>query len=232
MMLELRRISASYDGHPVLRDVDLVVPAHSVVALLGPNGAGKTTLLRVASGLLRPDEGQILLDGLDVTGFAADRLAKSGVCHVPEGRGVFGALTVRDNLRLQAKPGADRHAIVVAAEAFPRLGERLGQLAGTLSGGEQQMLAIARTYVANARLALLDEVSIGLAPLIVDEIFASLHSLARAGTAMLVVEQYVGKALEFADYVYILNKGRIQFVGEPDEVGEEQILASYLGASA
>jgi branched-chain amino acid transport system ATP-binding protein len=232
MMLELRRISASYDGHPVLRDVDLVVPAHSVVALLGPNGAGKTTLLRVASGLLRPDEGQILLDGLDVTGFAADRLAKSGVCHVPEGRGVFGALSVRDNLRLQAKPGADRHAIVVAAEAFPRLGERLGQLAGTLSGGEQQMLAIARTYVANARLALLDEVSIGLAPLIVDEIFASLHSLARAGTAMLVVEQYVGKALEFADYVYILNKGRIQFVGEPDEVGEEQILASYLGASA
>jgi branched-chain amino acid transport system ATP-binding protein len=232
MMLELRRISASYDGHPVLRDVDLVVPAHSVVALLGPNGAGKTTLLRVASGLLRPDEGQILLDGLDVTGFAADRLAKSGVCHVPEGRGVFGALSVRDNLRLQGKPGADRHAIVAAAEAFPRLGERLGQLAGTLSGGEQQMLAIARTYVANARLALLDEVSIGLAPLIVDEIFASLHSLARAGTAMLVVEQYVAKALEFADYAYILNKGRIQFVGEPDEVGEEQILASYLGASA
>jgi branched-chain amino acid transport system ATP-binding protein len=231
-MLELRNISAGYDGHPVLRDVDLVVPDRSGVALLGPNGAGKTTLLRVASGLLPPDAGQIMLDGRQVTGWSADRLARSGVCHVPEGRGVFSGLSVRDNLRLQALPGTDRRAIPAALQAFPRLGERLEQLAGTLSGGEQQMLAIAHAYVAGAPLVLLDEVSMGLAPIIVDEIFSYLQNLASRGTAMLLVEQYVNKALKLADYVYVLNKGRIQFVGEPDELGQDQILASYLGASA
>jgi branched-chain amino acid transport system ATP-binding protein len=230
--LELRKISASYDGHAVLRNVDLVVPDRSVVALLGPNGAGKTTLLRVASGLLRPDAGQMLLDEQDVTGWPADRLARAGVCHVPEGRGVFSALSVRDNLRLQARPGVDRRAIPDAVKSFPRLGERLDQLAGTMSGGEQQMLAIAHAYVAVAPVVLLDEVSMGLAPVIVDEIFTYLHQLASGGTAMLLVEQYVSKALQLADYVYILNKGRVQFVGEPDELGEDQILASYLGASA
>jgi branched-chain amino acid transport system ATP-binding protein len=203
-----------------------------VVALLGPNGAGKTTLLRVASGLLPPDAGQIMLDGRQVTGWSADRLARSGVCHVPEGRGVFSGLSVRDNLRLQALPGTDRRAIPAALQAFPRLGERLEQLAGTLSGGEQQMLAIAHAYVAGAPLVLLDEVSMGLAPIIVDEIFSYLQNLASRGTAMLLVEQYVNKALKLADYVYVLNKGRIQFVGEPDELGQDQILASYLGASA
>jgi branched-chain amino acid transport system ATP-binding protein len=232
MTLELRRISASYDGHTVLRDVDLVVPDGSVVALLGANGAGKTTLLRVASGLLRPDAGQLLLDGRDVTGWPADRIARSGVCHVPEGRGVFGALSVHDNLRLQARPGTDRRAIPAAVKSFPRLRERLEQLAGTMSGGEQQMLAIAHAYVAEAPVVLLDEVSMGLAPVIVDEIFTYLHQLATGGTAMLLVEQYVTKALQLADYVYILNKGSIQFVGEPDELGEDQILASYLGTSA
>jgi branched-chain amino acid transport system ATP-binding protein len=232
MTLELRNISASYDGHPVLRDLNLVVPDRSVVALLGPNGAGKTTLLRVASGLLRPDAGQILLNGRDVTGWPADRMARSGVCHVPEGRGVFSALSVRDNLRLQATPGSDSRTTSAAIEAFPRLGQRLQQLAGTMSGGEQQMLAIAHAYVSQAPVVLLDEVSMGLAPVIVNEIFTYLDQLASGGTAMLVVEQYVAKALKLADYVYVLNKGRVQFVGEPKELGEDQILSSYLGASA
>ena len=228
-MLELRGVRAGYGAHTVLRDIDLVVPDHSVVALLGPNGAGKTTLLRVASGLLRPSAGQMLIDGTDVTGWAPHRLARAGVCHVPEGRGIFRALTVRDNVRLQAPPAVDLAAVGVATEAFPRLGERLTQRAGTMSGGEQQMLALARAYVAEPALVLLDEVSMGLAPRIVEEIFEHLHRLAAQGAALLLVEQYVHRALELADYVYILKKGRITFVGEPRQLRDEHFLASYLG---
>jgi branched-chain amino acid transport system ATP-binding protein len=229
-MLELRGITAGYGSHTVLRDVNLVVPDNAVVALLGPNGAGKTTLLRVASGLLRPTAGRILVDGVDATGWPPHRLAQAGVCHVPEGRGIFRALSVKDNIRLQANDALDIDPIPAVAEAFPRLGERLAQRAGTMSGGEQQMLALARAYVAGAKTVLLDEVSMGLAPKIIDDIFAYLHRLAAQGMALLLVEQYVARALELADFVYILNKGRIQFVGESHELGEEQILASYLGA--
>ena len=228
-MLELRGITAGYGSHTVLRDVNLVVPDNAVVALLGPNGAGKTTLLRVASGLLRPSAGRILVDGVDATGWPPHRLSQAGVCHVPEGRGIFRALSVKDNIRLQAKDGFGQDPIEAVAEAFPRLGERLAQRAGTMSGGEQQMLALARAYVAGAKTVLLDEVSMGLAPKIIDEIFEYLHRLAGQGAALLLVEQYVARALELADFVYILNKGRVQFVGESDELGEEQILASYLG---
>jgi branched-chain amino acid transport system ATP-binding protein len=228
-MLELRGITAGYGSHTVLRDVNLVVPDNAVVALLGPNGAGKTTLLRVASGLLRPSAGRVLVDGVDVTGAPPHRLSQLGVCHVPEGRGIFRALSVRDNIRLQAKNDFGEDPVAAVAEAFPRLGERLAQRAGTMSGGEQQMLALARAYVARSKTVLLDEVSMGLAPKIIDEIFEYLHKLAAAGAALLLVEQYVARALELADFVYILNKGRVQFVGESDELGEEQILASYLG---
>jgi branched-chain amino acid transport system ATP-binding protein len=228
-MLELRGITAGYGSHTVLRDVNLVVPDNAVVALLGPNGAGKTTLLRVASGLLRPEAGRVLVDGVDAAGWPPHRLSELGVCHVPEGRGIFRALSVKDNIRLQAKDGFGGDPVAAVAEAFPRLGERLGQRAGTMSGGEQQMLALARAYVAGARTVLLDEVSMGLAPKIIDEIFEYLHRLAGQGAALLLVEQYVARALELADFVYILNKGRVQFVGESDELGEEQILASYLG---
>ena len=231
-MLELRGITAGYGSHTVLRDVDLVVPDNSVVALLGPNGAGKTTLLRVASGLLRPSAGRLLLDGRDVTGWASHRLAAQGVCHVPEGRGIFRALSVKDNIRLQANPALDRDPVSAVVHAFPRLGERLGQRAGTMSGGEQQMLALSSAYVAGSETVLLDEVSMGLAPKIIDEIFSYLHGLASQGAALLLVEQYVGRALALADFVYILNKGRVQFVGEADELSEEQILASYLGVNA
>jgi branched-chain amino acid transport system ATP-binding protein len=228
-MLELRGITAGYGSHTVLRDVNLVVPDNSVVALLGPNGAGKTTLLRVASGLLRPSAGRILIDGVDTSGWPPHRLSQAGVCHIPEGRGIFRALSVKDNIRLQASDTVDLDPIPAVTQAFPRLGERLTQRAGTMSGGEQQMLALARAYAAGAKTVLLDEVSMGLAPKIIDEIFEYLHQLANQGAALLLVEQYVTRALELADFVYILNKGRVQFVGESDELGEEQILASYLG---
>jgi branched-chain amino acid transport system ATP-binding protein len=139
---------------------------------------------------------------------------------------------VKDNIRLQARGGTGLDAIPAVAENFPRLGERLAQRAGTMSGGEQQMLALARAYIAGAETVLLDEVSMGLAPTIIDAIFQYLHRLAGEGAALLLVEQYVGRALDLADFVYILNKGRVQFVGEADELGEEQILASYLGVEA
>ena len=228
MRLELESVTAAYGETVALRDVSLVVPSGRVVALLGPNGAGKTTLLSVASGLLRPQSGRVLIDHEDVAGRAPERLAASGLCHIQEGRSVFPSLSVADNLRLFAPAGA-ADAIEMAVSAFPRLGERLNQIAGTMSGGEQQMLSLARAYVTKAPLVMLDEVSMGLAPKIIDEIFEYLHRLASSGAALLLVEQYVARALELADFVYILNKGRVQFVGESDELGEEQILASYLG---
>jgi branched-chain amino acid transport system ATP-binding protein len=231
-MLELRNVCAGYGSGTVLEHVDLVVPDGAVVALLGPNGAGKTTLLKVASGLLRPTSGQVLFDGDDATTATPYELARLGVCHVPEGRGIFPTLSVADNLRLQAPPSVDRRAVERAATVFPRLGQRRNQLAGTLSGGEQQMLALARAYVGTATTVLLDEVSMGLAPKIIDEIFDYLRRLAAGGLSLLVVEQYVARALELADYVYILNRGRICFAGEPSEVGDETVLESYLGALA
>jgi branched-chain amino acid transport system ATP-binding protein len=228
-MLELRDITAGYQGHIVLRNVSLKVPDNAVVALLGPNGAGKTTILRVASGLLPPTGGQLLLAGDDVTGATTDELARRGVCHVPEGRGIFPTLSVRDNLRLQSPFDFDGQAHDAVSAVFPRLIERIDQIAGTLSGGEQQMLALAHAYVAEPTVVLLDEVSMGLAPTIVDEIFTYLDGLKRAGKALLLVEQYVARALDLADYVYILRKGRIEFAGEPKELGGEAILASYMG---
>jgi branched-chain amino acid transport system ATP-binding protein len=231
-MLELRNVCAGYGTGRVLENVNLVVPDGAVVALLGPNGAGKTTLLKVMSGLLRPTSGRVLLDGVDVTGASPFELARSGVCHVPEGRGIFPTLSVADNLRLQAPRTVDRRAVELAAAVFPRLAQRRNQLAGTMSGGEQQMLALSRAYVAEPATVLLDEVSMGLAPLIVDEIFSYLRRLASEGISLLVVEQYVARALDLADYVYILNRGRIRFAGEPAEVGDSTVLESYLGALA
>jgi branched-chain amino acid transport system ATP-binding protein len=231
-MLELRNITAGYGSHVVLRDVTVIVPDNSVVSLLGPNGAGKTTLLRVASGLLRPISGKVILDGQDATGWPPHRLARAGIGHVPEGRGIFAAMTVADNLRMQSKPETDRAGIEPATRAFPRLAERSRQLAGSLSGGEQQMLALASMYLAAPKLVLLDEVSMGLAPNIVDEIYVHLRQVAANGAALLLVEQYVSRALALAKYVYILKKGRIDFVGQPSELGESDVLAAYLGASA
>jgi branched-chain amino acid transport system ATP-binding protein len=229
-MLELNSVVAGYAGTTVLRGVDLVVPDGAVVALLGANGAGKTTLLRVASGLLHPTDGRLILDGADVTRCRPYELVRRGICHVPEGRGIFPSMTVRENLILQSVKGEEEPALERAVSAFPRLGERLAQTAGTMSGGEQQMLALARTYVQHPKLVLLDEVSMGLAPKIVDEIFDFLGLLRAQGASLLLVEQYVTRALAIADYVYLLNRGEVSFAGEPGELEGEDVFSQYVGA--
>jgi branched-chain amino acid transport system ATP-binding protein len=229
-MLELQGVVAGYGATTVLRGVDLTVPDGVVVALLGANGAGKTTLLRVASGLLHPTAGRLLVDGEDVSRAAPSALVRRGVCHVPEGRGVFAPLTVRENLLLQAPRGEESAALDRAVAVFPRLGERMGQVAGTMSGGEQQMLALARAYVQHPKVVLLDEVSMGLAPKVVDEIFEFLGLLSSQGVSLLLVEQYVTRALAAADYVYLLNRGEVAFAGEPSELEGEDVFTQYVGA--
>lgn len=231
-MFELSSVVAGYDDSVVLRGIDLKVPAGSVVALLGPNGAGKTTTLRVASGLLAPIGGRIDLEGEDLAGRTPDAFARAGICHIPEGRAIFRTMSVEENLLLQARTGDPEAAIEKAVDAFPRLGERLRQQAGTMSGGEQQMLAMARAYLSNPSYVFLDEVSMGLAPKIVDEIFGFLRNLADSGTALLLVEQYVTRALEIADFVFILNQGEITFAGEPDELDEDEVFRTYVGAES
>ena len=231
-MLELRNITAGYDAGTVLRDVSITVPDGAVVALLGPNGAGKTTTLKVASGMLGTRSGQILIDGEDVTNKAPYQLARRGLCHVPEGRGIFPSLSVTDNIRLQAPARNFKASLGNATAVFPRLGERAKQISRTMSGGEQQMLALAHAYVSDPQYILLDEVSMGLAPKIVEEIFEYLHDLAGQGKSMLLVEQYVGQALKLADYVYVMDRGTITFAGEPGEISEETIMNSYLGSLA
>jgi branched-chain amino acid transport system ATP-binding protein len=231
-MLTLSGITAGYGETTVLRDVSLTVPQSSVAALLGPNGAGKTTTLRVASGLLRPTHGRVLLDGEDVTGKPPHELVRRGVCLIPEGRGIFRSLTVRENLLLHADPGDESAALDLATEEFAVLGDRLDQLAGTLSGGEQQMLALARAYVQRPKLVLLDEVSMGLAPLIVEQIFGFIGRLAASGTALLLVEQYVSQALRLADYVYVMSRGSLVFQGDAGELERDDVFARYLGTDA
>jgi branched-chain amino acid transport system ATP-binding protein len=229
-VFELRGVDAGYAGTRVLRAVSLTVPSGSVVALLGPNGAGKTTLLRTASGLVPTDAGRMLMDGVDVTGWKPHRLVRAGICHVPEGRGIFRNLSVRENLVLAAPKSSPDEAVERGVDAFEKLGQRLRQTAGTMSGGEQQMLALARAYIADPRLVLLDEVSMGLAPLVVDEIFDFIGRLATAGTSLLLVEQYVTRALDVADYVYLLNRGQVSFAGDAGELADEDVFSRYVGA--
>jgi branched-chain amino acid transport system ATP-binding protein len=230
--LELSGVTAGYAGTTVLRDVSLTVPAGSVVALLGPNGAGKTTLLNVASGVLAAESGSVRLGGSDVSSEPSYRRAARGLCHVPEGRGIFPSLTVRQNIALHVSPRAEEAAVALAVDAFPALGRRLAQVAGTLSGGEQQMLALTAARVRRPDVVLLDEVSTGLAPQVIDEIFAFLASLAARGASLLVVEQYVARALALADYVYILRNGSVAFVGEPAELTDEAVFAAYVGTTS
>jgi len=228
-MLEISGVTAGYGHTTVLRDVTINVPDASVVALLGPNGAGKTTLLRAASGLVPIRGGHLVLDGEDVTGRTTADLARRGICHIPEGRGIFPSLTVRENLVLQSPHGKEAEALERAVEVVPLLGARLEQNAGSLSGGEQQMLAVVRAYLVEPRAVLVDEASIGLAPAMVELVFSFLRQLARAGTSLLVVEQYVAKALELADTVYLLNRGQIAHVGPAGELTADEIFERYLG---
>ena len=235
-VLELERVSVSYGPMRALSGVDLVVPEGCVVALLGANGAGKTTMLRTISGLIRPDRGRIRLMGRETSNRSPHVIAGLGVCHVPEGRGIFRSLSVAENLSMAAYanvPGTPSQLIDQAVELFPVLGRRLGQQAGTLSGGEQQMLALARALVAKPRLLLLDEISMGLAPLVTQQLFETIRKSATAGVAMLLVEQYVDAALELADYGYVLQKGRIVDMGEPSDLRASAALTdAYLGVGA
>jgi branched-chain amino acid transport system ATP-binding protein len=230
-VLEFDGVRAGYGATTVLRDVSFQVRAGQVVALLGPNGAGKTTVLRTASGIIRPTSGSVRLDNNDVSKHAPHRRTVAGLCLIPEGRGVFKSLTVRENLRLHVPAGGSRsdEAIDLAVTVFPALSGRMNVAAGHLSGGQQQMLSLARAYVTNPRVILLDEVSMGLAPRVVDEMFHALRILASTGTSMLIVEQYVTRAIAMADCVVLLNKGTITYDGAPSQLDEQAVLRGYLG---
>jgi branched-chain amino acid transport system ATP-binding protein len=231
LALELRAVTAGYRATSILHDVSIEVPPSAVVALLGPNGAGKTTTLRVAAGLLRPAGGAVMIDGKEVTRKPPYRRASMGVCLVPEGRGIFRSLTVRENLALQLPPWRRDGTIDPAIEAFPVLGQRLQQVAGSMSGGQQQMLALARAYLSAPRVVLLDEVSMGLAPVVVDQIFESLRALASTGVALVLVEQYVPRALAMADTAYLMARGGIAWTGPASDVDTEALAQAYLGHS-
>ncbi len=231
-LLELRGIRAAYEKVEVLHGVDLTVAGGALVAILGPNGAGKSTTLRVMSGLMKPTAGQLLLEGFDVTGTSAERLADAGVCLIPEGRGIFPNLTVRENVLMDSFTGrrSPRELEEVAFDRFPVLRERAGQLAGTLSGGEQQMLALSRALSTDPALILLDEVSMGLAPMLVAELFAVVRELTATGVTIVVVEQFADVVLEFADSVAVMAHGRVRLSGKPKQVKDE-IAATYLGGA-
>jgi branched-chain amino acid transport system ATP-binding protein len=230
-LVELRRISAAYDAIEVLHDVDLTIDRGQVLAVLGPNGAGKTTLLRVLCGELVPTRGDLLIGGRRLNGARPTDLARAGLCTIPEGRGVFPNLTVRENLWMVTHRRVPLGAVEEAAyRRFPRLGERRSQLAGTLSGGEQQMLAVARAVATRPALLLLDELSMGLAPIIVKELFAVVATLASEGVTVVIVEQFAEQVLGMAQHAVVLSQGRIAVSGTP-EVIREELRAAYLGVA-
>jgi branched-chain amino acid transport system ATP-binding protein len=232
VLLRAENITAGYGETVVLRDVSLTVRPSSVVALLGPNGAGKTTLLRTISGLMRPMSGHVWLGTQEITRRPAEFIARAGLCHVPEGRGIFPSLTVRENLILQAKRGAERAGIERIAAIFPELGRRLSQVAGSMSGGEQQMLALARATLSEPSLVVVDEASLGLAPILVDRVFDTFVSITASGTALLIVEQYVPRALEIADTVYLMDRGQVALAGPADTIDAAELTRRYLGVSS
>jgi branched-chain amino acid transport system ATP-binding protein len=227
-VLALENVGAAYGDTVVLRNFSLVVPRRSVVTLLGPNGAGKTTVMRLVSGTLRPTAGTIAINGVDVTRVSAHKRATKGACLIPEGRGIFRSLSVRENLDLFRPTTSRDISIEHVLEVFPVLAARLSQIAGTLSGGEQQMLALSRAFFAKPDIVLVDEVSIGLAPKIVDQIFEILGHLASEGVSLLIVEQYVRRALDLADTVYLLNRGEVVLQGSTKEIKYDEVADAYL----
>ncbi len=216
-VLELRGVNAGYGPFEALFGIDLVVASGEAVALLGANGAGKTTVARVATGLISPTAGAVLVDGTDMSGAAAHRFARAGVVHAPEGRSVFATLTVEENLVLSFRQSRGRAGVHAALDEafglFPALAGRRRQIAGTLSGGEQRMLSMARVLVEAPKLLVADELSLGLAPIVIDEVYASLGRLRAAGTALLIVEQHVGHALALCDRVVVLDHGAPSWEG-------------------
>lgn len=232
--LRIENVSVSYGAIRALRDVTLNVGEGEIVTLIGANGAGKTTTLMAVSGLVHPAEGRIVLNGQDITRLAPDRIVRLGVCHVPEGRRIFGELTVQENLELGAFTLTSRRAIRENMDTvlgtFPRLGERLRQYAGTLSGGEQQMLAIGRALMSHPRLLLLDEPSLGLAPVLVQEIFHIIRRINQQGTGILLVEQNAHMALGVAARGYVLESGRLALSGSAqDLLNSPDVRRAYLG---
>jgi len=225
-LLELSEVDAGYGPFRAIFGVSLSMPAGSVLALLGSNGAGKTTIARVCSGLIKPTRGTVRFAGADVTGRAPHEYARLGVVHAPEGRSVFASLTVEENLALtfqRSRARSDvRAGLDEAYGLFPRLGDRHRQLAGTLSGGEQRMLSLARVLVEKPRLLIADELSLGLAPIVVDEVYRTLATIREAGTALLIVEQHVHHALAIADEAIVLTKGEVAYAGPVSELGDLQ----------
>ncbi len=233
-MLEVRGLKVAYGGINAVKGIDLEVRAGEMVALIGANGAGKTTTLKALSGLLTPAAGSVYYDGHDVTGTPAFELVRRGLALVPEGRGVFARLTVEENLAMGAYIRDDKAAIAADCErayaTFPRLAERRAQLAGTLSGGEQQMLAIARALMCKPRLLLLDEPSMGLAPIVVQKIFETIRTVAREGVTLLLVEQNARLALQTCDRGYVMESGLITLSGEAKTLLDNpDVRRAYLG---
>ncbi len=228
-LLELRGIRAGYGAIEVLHGVNLTVPAGGVVAVLGPNGAGKSTMLRVVGGLHQPTGGDIYLAGRRVNGVDPVELARAGMCTIPEGRGVFPNLTVKENLSMVTYRGLSRKEVEERAFTyFPRLSERRTQMAGTMSGGEQQMLAVARAIASDPSMLLLDELSMGLAPLIVDQLYEAVRQISAEGVTILVVEQFAAAVLDVADTAAVMVNGRVVLTGTPKEV-EADLSNVYLG---
>jgi branched-chain amino acid transport system ATP-binding protein len=230
--LELSGIRAGYGRIDVLHGVNLRLMPAQVYALLGPNGAGKSTTLRVASGQITPSAGTFSLFGRTVNGVASDALARAGVCVVPEGRGIFPNLSVLENLRMATFTGTPMATVTERAfQRFPRLAERRKQTAGTLSGGEQQMLAMARALSTDPAVLLIDELSMGLAPIVVEELYAHVANIAREGLSIVIVEQFAHEILGVADVAGIMLHGRIQRVGSPTKIAEE-LASAYLGTDS
>ena len=231
-LLELRGVHASYGSIGVLHGVDLAVGAGEIVALLGPNGAGKSTALNVAAGLHPADGGEVRAAGRALTGADPVELARRGVCLIPEGRGVFPNLTVRENLWMTTCAGVERATVEeIAYTRFPRLAERRRQAAGTLSGGEQQMLALARGLATDPAVLLIDELSMGLAPLVVAELYGLVVEIARTGVAVLVVEQFASTVLEICDLAAVMVNGRIERADAPGDDLLADLSALYLGSA-
>ena len=234
ILLELVKVRAGYGTATALFDVSLALSAGTSLALLGPNGAGKSTIARCISGLVGIDGGSIELDGTTISGQRAHRIRRLGVSYVPEGRGIFPGLTVAENLKMAVRWLDGRRtraeAVERACELFPVLGQRSRQAAGNLSGGEQQMLSVAGGLAVSPRLLILDELSLGLAPIVVDGLFEGLGTAVKGGTTVLLIEQYIHRALEFCDECAILRKGSIQWSGPSSAAGDE-VLRRYLGDS-
>jgi branched-chain amino acid transport system ATP-binding protein len=228
-------VSAAYGPYRALFDISFAVPAGGITALLGSNGAGKSTVARVVSGLMPSTSGTIRAGGKDVTGQAAYRIARAGMAHVPEGRGIFANLTVEENLVLAFRQRLGRKQVQDALDrayaGFPVLGERRKQRGGTLSGGQQRLLSLAKVLVAPPRLFVADELSLGLAPVVIETVYEGLRKINNAGTALLVVEQQVDRALDLADGAVILEHGTVAYSGSSDQAIEamERVLASRTG---